>query len=286
MQAMRLVRLRPVSVQLQCVIAIAAVYWILVPSSAGQDLRLLATVFDERTGNSVTGLGAERFSIVDGDIGLEVVSVSEPRHPLDLLMVVDNSIVGQPVRAIAEALIEELRDDEAMAIVAFSSSAELLQDFTSEKQYLRSALDRSDYGDTPRVHDALFAAIDDGFENSGNRRAVVLVSAGIIARAPTSEGQVVEIARAKRTAIYSVFDRNQDRATMRRLAHRTGGASFAVRKLRLGHRELAKRVMEAVRSPYEITVRGVYSLGQRVGATVAAAPTRKERLTVSVLPID
>lgn len=265
---------------------VAATILVLAQGSIAQDATLVATVFDERTGETVTGLGPGRFAVVDGDTHLQVVSVTEPRRAFDLLVLVDTSIVGETVRPIAAALIEELRDDEAMAFVAFAEGAELLQDFTSEKNYLRKALDLCRYGNVPRVHDALFAAIDGGFETSGNRKAVVLLSAGVMARGRTSEAEVIEVARAKRAAVYSVFARNDDRTALRRLALRTGGASFAARRLKLAPRILAKRIMEAVRSPYELTVSGVFTFGDRVSATVSSLPGSKERLTASVLPVE
>lgn len=268
------------------VLAVAAAILVLAKGSVAQDATLVATVFNERTGEIVTGLGPERFVVADGDISLRVDSVAEPRRPFDLLVLIDTSIVGETVRPIAAALIEELRDHEAMAFVSFAEGAELLQDFTSQKNYLRKALDLCRYGNLPRVHDALFAAIDGGFETSGNRKAVVLLSAGVVARGRTSEADVVEVARAKRAAVYSVFARNDDRTALRRLALRTGGASFAARRLKLAPRILAKRIMEAVRSPYELTVSGVFTFGDRVSATISSLPGTKERLTASVLPVE
>ena len=267
-------------------LAIAVAGCALASVAHAQDATLLVTVLDERTGEAVAGLPAERFSVFDGDIQLRVVSVAEPRGPLDLLMLVDTSMVGEAVRPIAEALIEELGENEAMAIVAFDEGAELLQDFTSEKPYLRKALDRGRYGNLPRVHDGLYAAIDGGFEASGNRKAVVLLSAGAVARGRTSEAEVLEIARAKRATVYSVFARNDDRTLLRRLALKTGGASFSARRLKLRPRELAGRVMEAVRSPYELGVTGVLAFGDRVSAKVSSLPAGKERLTASALPVE
>ncbi len=255
-------------------------------TAAAQNSTLMATVFDERTGDSVTGLGADAFSVVDGDIPLTVVDVAEPRDPFDLLALVDSSMVGDAVRPVAEALIEEMREDETMAIVAYHESADLLQDFTSEKQFLRKALDRSDYGNLPRATDALFAAIDGGFGASGNRKAVVLLSAGLVAGGRTSEAEVLELARAKRVAIYSVFVRNNARSMLRRLALRAGGASFAARRLKLDPRMLAKRVLEAVRRPYELTVTGVATLGNRIEATATNPAEPKAKLSVSILPVD
>ncbi len=260
---------------------------LMVPGpTVAQHSTLMATVFDERTGDSVTGLGAAAFSVKDGNTPLTVLSVSEPRAPVDILALVDSSIVGEDIRPVAEALVEELHENEAMAIVAYHESADLVQDFTSDKRLLRQALARSEPGNLPRATDALFAAVDGGFTGSGNRKAAVLLSSGIVTRGRTSEAEVLELARRKRAAIYSVFMRNDARSLIRRLALQSGGATFASRRLKLDPRRLARKVLESVRSPYELTVTGVATLGVRVAATVTSPAEPKRRLSVSILPVD
>ena len=251
-----------------------------------QQATLSVTVIDERTGETSTGLNAARFSVKDGDTPLRIESVREPREPLDVLLLVDTSIVGESVRPIASALIDELRDDEAMALVGYDAGAELLQDFTSAKRLLETALDRVEYGNTPRVQDGLFAAVNDGFATSANRRVIVLLSGGVAARSRTGEADVVERARARRVSIHAVFVRSEARNLLRRLALRSGGASFATRRLKLDPRPLAKRIMEAVRNPYELTVSGVYALGDRIEVTVGNDPGSKTKLTASALPLE
>lgn len=251
-----------------------------------QEATLMVTVVDERTAETVTGLGPDRFVVQDGDTPLRVASVSEPRGPLDVLLLVDTSLAGQAVRQIAEALVEELGEGEAMAVVGYDEGAELLQDFTEEKQFLRKALDRVEYGGLPRVHDALFASVDGGFENSLNRRAVVVLSNGVIARSRVVDAEVLEVARAKRVSVYPIFTRGDARGLFRRFALRTGGASFAARRLKLAPRNLASRVFEAMRSPYELTVTGVYTLGDRLEAKVRPAAGGKSKYSASVLPVD
>lgn len=251
-----------------------------------QDAGLQVTVVDEKTGEAKTGLDAESFSVKDGSTPLRVHAARELRGPVDILMLVDSSIVGEPVRPVAEALIEELRDDETMAIVGYDEGAELLQDFTSGKQSLRKAMDTVEYGNLPRVHDALFASIDGGFELSTNRRAIVLLSGGAVAGSRTREAEVLERARAKRVSIYSVFVRTDARSLLRRFASRTGGASFATRQLKLDPSGLAELVLGAVRNPYELSVSGVYSLGDRIEVKVRQAPRSKTKLTASALPLE
>lgn len=249
---------------------------------SAQEAQLIVTVVNPQTGEAVTGLGPERFTVKDGDTPLKVVSVREPRAPVDILLLTDTSIVGGTVRPIADALVEQLAEDEAMAIVGFSSSAELLQDFTASKELLRKALSRGNQAGLPRVHDALYAAIDGGFEASALRKTVILLSAGEVASSSTPEAEVVELARSKRVSIFSVFARNGARNLLQRFARRTGGASFAARNLKLDQKRLAERVLEAVRNPYELTVSGVHMFGTRVAVTVGGKP----KLEASVLPAE
>ena len=66
-----------------------------------------------------------------------------------------------------------------MAIVAFQSSADLLQDFTSSHEALTQAVSSVKYGNSPRVLDALYAALDGGFRNTTARRIALVLAAGI-----------------------------------------------------------------------------------------------------------
>lgn len=259
---------------------------LLVAPVAAQEALLAVTVVNEKTGETVAGLGPERFQARDGDTALRVVSVREPREPLDILLLVDTSIVGDAVRPIASAVIDQLQPDETMALVGFDEGAELLQDFTSEKRLLDIALERIEYGNTPRVQDALFAAIDGGFESSSGRRTIVLLSAGAVARSGVAEAEVIQRARVKRVSIHTVFVRNDARSLLRRIALRAGGASFGAKRLKLDPRPLAKHVMEAVRSPYELAVSGVFALGDRISVEVSGVAGTKEKLTASALPLE
>lgn len=251
-----------------------------------QEAGLIVTVLDERTGEVQTNLRPEHFAVKDGETTLRVVSINAPRGPSDILLLVDTSMVGESVRFVADAMIEELRTNESMAVVGYHDTAELLQDFTSEKTFLRKSLQRVEYGNVPRVHDALFASIDQGFAGSASRKAIVLISAGVVGASRTPEAEVVERARAKQVSIYSVFGRGDARSLLRRFSLRTGGASFFARRLKLEPRQLARRVLQAVRHPYELTVSGVYSLGDRIAVTVADPSGSKKKLTASVRAVD
>lgn len=251
-----------------------------------QEAHLAVTVFDERTGETATDLSADRFSVRDGAVQLGVVGAALEAAPVDVLLLVDASLAGEAVRPLAEALVEAAREDEHLAIAAYDESAELLQDFTTDKSLLHRALARISFRALPRIVDAVFAAADGGFDSSPHHKALVVLSNGVGAGSRTPEGEVIALTRQKRISLYTVYVRNDARPLLRRLALRTGGAHFGARRLGLTPGEIADRVLKAVRNPYRVAVTGVFSLGDRIEVTIRSSPPEKKRWTASVRAVD
>ncbi|MGB9606195.1 MAG: hypothetical protein ACPL88_10015, partial [Bryobacteraceae bacterium] len=167
--------------------------------------RLLVTVLDQRTGRPVTDLKPSEFRVYD-EAALRTVESAEPATGvLDVMMLLDSSLVGAIVRPVAENLIEQLQSKDQMAIVSFHSSADLIQNFTSSKELLRRALLRVKYGNVPNVLDALYAAIEDGFQESGFRRVLILLTAGLEGSSRVGEREVLRLARRRNVSIYPVY---------------------------------------------------------------------------------
>ncbi len=254
--------------------------------AAAQEARIVSTVFDERAGDTVTGLRAERFQIRDGKTDLRVLSAVHPDTPVDILALVDSSIVGDLARPTAEGLVAALADGQQMAVAQFDEGATLLQDFTSDKQRLYRAIEGIEYGNLPRLNDALYAVIDGAFDTGSNRRAIIVLSGGATAASRTREAEVLQAARDRTVSIYTVFVRTAARGHLRRLALSTGGAAFAAKRLGLEPRTLAAKVLEAVHGAYELRAEGVFALGNDVSVSVLPSGGTKQRLTASALPID
>src|SRR5690349_14200423 len=119
---------------------ILAVFLLALAPLAGAT-RILVTVVDPKSGVVVPNLNAADFSVLD-DKTPRAVEGAEFTHAtlLDIMMLMDTSLVGEMVRPVATNLIAQLEAKEQMALVAFHSSADLLQDFTSSKQLLSRAV--------------------------------------------------------------------------------------------------------------------------------------------------
>jgi len=245
--------------------------------------RLLVTVMERKSGAPVSGLGAQDFSVFDDNQPRRVESAVSTPGLMDVMLLLDTSLLGAVVQPVAESMIGQLQPKEQMAVVSFHSAADLIQDFTSSQDLLRRAVGSVKFGNTPRVLDALYAAIDGGFQASTYRRVIILLTAGVEGPSRMSERQVVTLARRNSVSIYPVFVLSQERPMFERLARQTGGACFDLRdRQRVQDTKTAPRIFEVMRSPYTLTVEGNLALGERVRIEVK----KPEKLFISGLPLE
>jgi len=258
---------------------ILALLLVIVPAQAAT--RLLVTVVDQRSGKPVAGLKAEDFTVLDGRAERRVEAAEIHAGPLDVMLLLDTSLLGASVQPVAENLIAQLKPkEEEMAVVAFHSSADLIQDFTSSRELLMRAVTSVKFGNPPRILDALYAAMQGGFRTSTFRRVVLLLTAGVEGPSRVSESEVLKLARRNGVSIYPLYAMGQGRSMLERLARETGGASFNLAQK--GQAAPAALIFEVVRSAYTLTLSGNLALGERFRVEVK----RPERLFLSGLPLE
>ena len=178
---------------------------LLAASPALASTKLLVTVIEKKSGKPVVSLKAEDFAVLDANIPRAVEAAEYSTGLMDVMLLLDTSLLGGIVQPVADNLATQLQPKEQMAIVAFHSAADLIQDFTSSQELLRRAIGSVKYGNTPRVLDALFAAIDGGFENATFRRVIILLTAGLEGPSRTFERDVLKLARRNGVSIYPVY---------------------------------------------------------------------------------
>ncbi len=245
--------------------------------------RLLVTVIERKSGKPVVGLKAGDFTVLDDRAPRPVESAEYASGLMDVMLLLDTSLLGPVVQPVAENLVSQLQPKEQMAVVSFHSAADLIQDFTSSQELVRRAIGSVKYGNSPRVLDALYAAIDGGFEHCTFRRVIVLLTAGVEGPSRVGQKEVVRLARRNGVSIYPVYVAGQERSMFESLAEQTGGASFNLRDMkRASDAAPGPRIFEVVRSFYTLTLSGNLSLGDRLRIEVR----RPEKLIVSGLPLD
>jgi VWFA-related protein len=247
-------------------------------------IRLLVTVVEQRSGRPVAALQAGDFSVFDDKTPRPLLKAEFASSPIDVMLLLDTSLVGGMVQPVAFNLIDQLQEKEQMAVVSFADSARLIQDFSSARPALRKAVAEVRYGNEPRVLDALYAAIDGGFEHATFRRVLLLLTTGVEGYSRTPERDVVALARRAGVSIYPVYFAGAGRSLLENLARRSGGASFNLRDL---GRDLAQappgaRIFETLRAHYTLTVSGSFPPGEKLRVEVKG----RDRLQISAAPLE
>jgi hypothetical protein len=254
----------------------------LLAGQAWPATKLLVTVVEEKTGRPVTGLAAADFTVLDGGTARPVEGAEFTTGPVDVLLALDTSVYGERVLPLAPNMIEQLQPKEQMAVVGFASSADLVQDFTSSRELLLRAVAGLKFGNQPRVCDAVYAAVDGGFQASSLRRVLLLVTAGAEGYSRTSEREVIRLARRNGVSIYPVYLGGADRL-FEDLARQTGGVAFNLRDLRKSlDGPPGALVFQAMRSHYTLNLRGNLSLGEKLKVEVK----RQGKYQASALPLE
>jgi len=245
--------------------------------------RISVTVIDAKSGKVVSDLKAEDFTVLEDKLVRKVESAEFSSEPVDVMFLLDTSLVGGMVRPLAEDLIAQLKPKEQMAIVSFHSSADLIQDFTSSKQLLERAVNSVTYGNSPRVIDGIYAAVDTGMKNATFRRVVLLLTTGYEGDSRMEERDLIRLARKTGVSIYPVYATGRERSLFEHLAGRTGGAVFSLHDMKkTPNAAIGARIFETLRGHYTLTVPGNLALGEKLHIEIA----RPGKWFTSALPLE
>jgi hypothetical protein len=240
------------------------------------------SVVDQTAGVAVTGLQVTDFEVFEAGVRRTVEAVDNGAGPAEFLLVVDTSVVGGLMKPVVLDVIAELRASERMALVTFDSTARIVQDFTGDRDILRTAMLRATFQGDPRLNDGLAVALAKGFpRSSGGRRVILLCSAGIEGASRTAESTVIDQARSKGISVFPIFMQASWRSIFDSLARKTGGATFSVRDLRkVAGNRFAARIMDTVRQPYIVTLSG-----STAGDNMQVKIKGRERVFTSAIPL-
>lgn len=257
-------------------------FWLLVSTLSAAN-KVYVTVIEPKSGKPVADLKAQDFTLLDDKTPRRVEAAEFTQSTIDVMLLLDTSLMGGMVQPVAENLIAQLQPKEQMAVVSFHSSADLIQDFTSSRNLLIRAISQVKYGNSPKVLDALYAAIDGGFQNSAFRRTILLLTAGAEGPSRVSEREVIRLARRNGVSIYPVYAVGYEKSLFENLARQTGGACFNLRDMKKNSQDQpGPRIFEVLRAHYTLTVSGNLSLGEKLKVEIK----RPEKLFASVLPLE
>ncbi|MDA0205891.1 MAG: hypothetical protein O3A53_03770 [Acidobacteria bacterium] len=258
---------------------------LVVPALFGA--KLSVTVFDEKTGEPVKGLTAADFAVTDGDLTLTVESAEPAKDLLDVMLLVDSSFISDAIRPLVHPMIQGMPEGAQMALVAFDQAATLMQDFTNSKSQLTSANQKVRQGNNPRVMDALYAVLDDGFSNSPGRRVAMMLSSGVEGNSRIRLPEIVAMAQQRNVAVFIAYADGLDAGLFEKLAEQTGGAWFHLKKLKLNPLASAQLIHRTLADgTYLLDVNGVDRFGDRLKVEIPRLAKSKMKVVATARVIE
>jgi VWFA-related protein len=240
-------------------------------------------------GKPVLGLKLEDFRIRDDGVRQEPEFLSFDEVPLNVILAFDvsRSMAGDrlnDLRAAGHALIDQLRQGDRGALIAFSQAASLRVDLTSDAGALARALDRTDARGQTSLIDAALAGLTLAGNDVG-RSLVLMFSDGLDTSSWLEPAAVIDAARRVNAVVFAVT-LGKRAPFLKDLAEATGGDVVEV-KATSDLRPTFVRILNEYRQRYLVgyTPTGVSSTGfhkvevsvTRGGANVKVRPGYQAR---------
>ncbi|MFQ3568387.1 MAG: VWA domain-containing protein, partial [Aggregatilineales bacterium] len=254
-------------------------------------LTITANVYDP-LGLPIRGLTVNDF-VVDADFGfpariVRVQNVTAEEVPFAAVLVIDvsDSMFGFPLaraREAAAAFVDIVDERDPVALIAFGTRVELVQDFTTDSDLLLAAIDSLTNAGQTALYQAAYEGIDLAANAPEPRRVMILLSDGAefggLSRVTPEE--VFQHALERGVTVYTIgLGFGADRSFLERLAEVTFGRFYespTPNELVRIYTELA----ETLRSQYIITLEvqvpldgTEYTLELGLSGDDAAAATR------------
>jgi len=156
---------------------------------AGDIIRISSTLVTipvsvmDRDGRYVPNLQKEEFRIWEDGVEQEVAFFQSVDKPFSVVLMLDTSPSTQfrleDIQDAAISFINQLRPDDRVMVVSFNDNIKILSEFTTDRNKLHRAIQRSKTDDGTRLYDAVDMVINQQLSRIQGRKAIVLFTDGV-----------------------------------------------------------------------------------------------------------
>lgn len=141
-----------------------------------------AQVLEKKTGRPVASLNKDDFQLYEDGVQQQIAQVSRDQLPLSVVLLFDLTSTVQPVlkplAAGALEALQHLKPQDEVAVMVYSSSAQLLQDFTTDRNNVIAAIQKASEmqsGEAAYFNEAIFEAAEQlgRASNPRSRRTII-----------------------------------------------------------------------------------------------------------------
>jgi len=184
-------------------------------------INVTATVTD-RSGRFYSRLRKEDFLVFEDNKPVEVTHFNAERTPVSLGIVVDTSgsMVGEKWSAAVNSIDRFLRmmDDELdeFFLYRFSANADLVADWTTDRDRLANVLGRIHPNGGTAMYDAAAEAVPMAQSGQNRKKAIVIISDGNDTSSRVGVSEVKQVVRETEVLVYAVGIDGQGQPTFQR----------------------------------------------------------------------
>jgi len=146
------------------------------------NLVMVPVVASDRNGIYISDLRQDEFSISENGVKQEVAFFGTLAAPFHVVLMLDTSASTQEklrvIQNAAFAFVEQLKPADRVKVISFDDQVRDLNEFTSNRETLRSAINSTRSGEGTRVYDAVQLALDTIRKIQG-RKAIVIFTDGV-----------------------------------------------------------------------------------------------------------
>ncbi len=137
----------------------------------------------DRDGRYVPNLQKEEFRVWEDGVEQEVAFFQSVDKPFSVVLMLDTSPSTQfrleDIQDAAISFVNQLRSDDRVMVVSFNDDIKILSEFTTDRNKLQRAIQRSKTDDGTRLYDAVDMVINQQLSRVQGRKAIVLFTDGV-----------------------------------------------------------------------------------------------------------
>lgn len=182
-------------------------------------------------------------------------------EPLSVVMLIDSSgsIKGKPLedaKAAANHFVSLLGDEDQISIISFSSSPNLVADYTSDKNKLTESINAIQASGETAVYDALSLASQQVSKSSHKQKYIILLSDGGDTVSKTEPQNCIEQLKALKVPVFIIALKSPefDVGALENIANQSGGRlvkAINSSELKPFYSRLAKQIKSDVEVEYK-----------------------------------
>jgi len=146
------------------------------------DLVTVPLIANDSNGTYITDLRQEEFAIVEDGVPQQIAFFGKVAAPFHVVLMLDTSSSTQDklreIQQAAYTFVQQLQDADRVKVISFDDAVRDLNEFTSDREVLRSAIYKTKSGQGTKVYDAVELALNTILKIRG-RKAIVIFTDGM-----------------------------------------------------------------------------------------------------------